>query len=86
LFSVMQKLRDLPLFQLTRGNRSGGSLLCETAWLPSSAAAGCSSGQLGGSGKLPLMVECPTTAADVLAIASGTPALLRVQHPPPAPR
>jgi hypothetical protein len=28
LFSVMQKLRDLPLFSSQR-NRSGGSLLCK---------------------------------------------------------
>jgi hypothetical protein len=39
LFSVMQKLRDLPLLREQAAVRC-----CETAWLPSSAAAGCSSG------------------------------------------
>jgi hypothetical protein len=63
---------------------SGGSLLCETAWLPSSAAAGCSSGQLrvrqALDGRVPNSCRCARNRFWHAA------ALLRVQHPPPAPR
>jgi hypothetical protein len=56
LFSVMQKLRDLPLFQLTRGNRSGGSLLCKRRGCRPAPPQGAAPNSLGRSGKLPFMV------------------------------
>jgi hypothetical protein len=40
LFSVMQKLRDLPLFQLTKREQSP---LCKRRGCRPAAAAGCSS-------------------------------------------
>jgi hypothetical protein len=70
LFSVMQKLRDLPLFLHQREQKRRFAVV-RNGVAAVSAAAGCSSGQQAGQASC-LMVECPTAAADVLAIASGT--------------